>query len=390
MGENQVLLSGRQTRKCYRSALACRREAELLTALTPTGLVPPLLCREERALTLATVSGLTLLETLEPLWQGPPGPRRRLLRLLVDWAAQFQAGCLHVLGQSVALEDPNFRNFILTPHGNLVGLDLEHWHYGSSVETPALLLAYLDGYRGASAEDILWLRGELIRTLSLAASDLREAEARGRALLRLRRTTAPLRRGSLAVLCPDGASSPEPALYALAPFDQVLLVSERSCLPHETVPPAAPGPLGALLAARLRYPKARLLFLAGPAAALLTEAQLYGLYAALAPEDNCLLPTLGGLPVPGLGLYRANGPWDGPARHIPLEPLPPPSASPQGKRSPTLCCQMCRGWGIIPHKRRPNKVPSGSHPAISSPDKLFCNDHVSLYSLSSHSHKQWG
>lgn len=108
MGENQVLLSGRQTRKCYRSALACRREAELLTALTPTGLVPPLLCREERALTLATVSGLTLLETLEPLWQGPPGPRRRLLRLLVDWAAQFQAGCLHVLGQSVALEDPTF------------------------------------------------------------------------------------------------------------------------------------------------------------------------------------------------------------------------------------------------------------------------------------------
>ena len=42
------------------------------------------------------------------------------------------------------------------------------------------------------------------------------------------------------------------------------------------------------------------------------------------------------------------------------------------------------------HKRRPDKVPSGSHPAISSPGKLFCNDPVSLYSLSSHSHKQWG
>lgn len=213
------------------------------------------------------------------------------------------------------------------------------------METPALLLAYLDGYRGASAEDILWLRGELIRTLSLAASDLREAEARGRALLRLRRTTAPLRRGSLAVLCPDGASSPEPALYALAPFDQVLLVSERSCLPHETVPPAAPGPLGALLAARLRYPKARLLFLAGPAAALLTEAQLYGLYAALAPEDNCLLPTLGGLPVPGLGLYRANGPWDGPARHIPLEPLPPHLAPHHRAKDPPPFAARCAEGG---------------------------------------------
>ena len=43
-----------------------------------------------------------------------------------------------------------------------------------------------------------------------------------------------------------------------------------------------------------------------------------------------------------------------------------------------------------PHKRRPRKVTSGPHPAKSSSGKLFRNDTTILYSLSSHSLKQWG
>jgi hypothetical protein len=35
-------------------------------------------------------------------------------------------------------------------------------------------------------------------------------------------------------------------------------------------------------------------------------------------------------------------------------------------------------------------VPSGSHPAKSSSGKLFCDDPSALYSLPSHSLKQWG
>ena len=36
------------------------------------------------------------------------------------------------------------------------------------------------------------------------------------------------------------------------------------------------------------------------------------------------------------------------------------------------------------------KVPSETHPAKSRHRSLSCNDPVSLYSLSSHSRKQWG
>ena len=42
------------------------------------------------------------------------------------------------------------------------------------------------------------------------------------------------------------------------------------------------------------------------------------------------------------------------------------------------------------HKRRPRKVTSGPHPAKSSSGRLFRNDTTILYSLSSHSLKQWG
>ena len=45
---------------------------------------------------------------------------------------------------------------------------------------------------------------------------------------------------------------------------------------------------------------------------------------------------------------------------------------------------------ITLHKRRPYKVTSGTHSAQSSFGKLSCDDTASLYSLSSHSFKQWG
>lgn len=330
MSSNAVVLSEHQVQKHYRSRISHDNELFLLTVLAQSGLTPEILSQNQSSITLAAIKGHTLLEGLEAVWSGktPPEYGRQLLGQLLRWLCEAQYHFAKKTGYALALEDPNLRNFLVTPYGSLMGLDFERWHCGAPEETPAMLLTYLSGYRGAQSpaaqEDYRRFRGSLIHTLSLNEPKLLREEERCRSRLFLRRTTAVIRRDSTAVILVGGSSKRmgrpkaeleaggypflERTLYALSSFDHVAVSASEIFRPDTSAPiwmdmRSNLGPMGGLLTA-LSHAQTPLVFLTACDTPDITEDFIYHLYSALSPEDDCLVPVAEGQIQPLIGIYR--------------------------------------------------------------------------------------
>lgn len=331
--------------KTFRSALACRKEAHILTLLKGSGLVPELFSHEDRSVVMAKLPGKTLRQLPKDLKKEDV---LAIFKAAAEGLLKLQSYAFQTCGKVLLLHDLTPGNILLSDCGKAMFLDFEaadalsQWTIEDCLQSFGALLSMSRSFQQQSLDpealfqSLLTLFAEELPKRAFCPKALQKDQQQLRAALarssekqyaadRHRRALRPYLKNTEAFVAAGGRSSRmggfpkgllklgedtfcDRILYALQPFDKVRISANReeySAFGLSVIPDSYEeiGPLSAIYSA-LSTAGSEFVFLCPCDMPLLDEEALL---APLQPEHfqkDAVIYKNDHSPIPILGFYR--------------------------------------------------------------------------------------